>query len=289
MTDLRLPSILLLVCALPVSGAFAAPEELTYAGSSTIGMTILYEGALKGFETRTGNRFAKVDTLAGSGKGLEMVARGEVSVCGFAQPFKEEDRARGLVPHLIGYDALGIWVNQANPVGALTSEQARSIFTGRAAGWEEFGGRRAKINLYMTDPEDRKATLTLIQDILLKKQPITRKNVTLVEYSRDTLLGVAQDGDGIGAASIGLGGTFSSEFRAKLRLVRLDGVVPDKKVIEKGAYPLSRPLYMVTKGKPEGKVKEFIDFMLSPEGQAIVARNFVPARPAAPPQPASNP
>lgn len=289
MTHRTLGAVPLIACLFPLSAALGATEELTYAGSSTIAMSILYEGALRGFEARTGTRFAKVDTLAGSGKGLELVARGEVSVCGFAQPFKEEDRARGLVPHLIGHDALGIWVNQANPVRALTSDQARSIFTGRASGWEEFGGRRAKIHLYMTDPEDRKATQALIQDILLKRQPVSRTNATLVEVSRDSLLGVAQDEDGICAASIGLGGTFSTEFRAKLRLLSLDGVVPDKKAIQKGNYPLSRPLFLVTKGKPEGKIKDFIDFMLSPEGQALVARNFVPARPAPPPKPAGLP
>jgi len=44
-----------------------------------------------------------------------------------------------------------------------------------------------------------------------------------------------------------------------------------------GKYPISRPLFFYTNGQPQGRVKDFVDFALSPEGQEIVLEtDFVP-------------
>jgi phosphate transport system substrate-binding protein len=48
--------------------------------------------------------------------------------------------------------------------------------------------------------------------------------------------------------------------------------------VQNGSYPLKRPLILVTKDPPAGDVKAFLDFMLTPEAQAIVARKFVAAK-----------
>jgi phosphate transport system substrate-binding protein len=42
------------------------------------------------------------------------------------------------------------------------------------------------------------------------------------------------------------------------------------------SYPVVRPLNMVTKGEPEGLAKEFLDFIMSGEGQEIVAEEYIP-------------
>ncbi|MDD5730413.1 MAG: substrate-binding domain-containing protein, partial [Candidatus Omnitrophica bacterium] len=56
-------------------------------------------------------------------------------------------------------------------------------------------------------------------------------------------------------------------------------VQPTLENVKSGKYPISRPLLMYTKGKPEGTVKGFIDFVLSPEGQDIVKKiDFVPVK-----------
>jgi len=48
-----------------------------------------------------------------------------------------------------------------------------------------------------------------------------------------------------------------------------------------GSYPIARDLYYYTNGDPKGEIKEFIDFILSPEGQKIVEEvGYVPASPA---------
>ena len=45
------------------------------------------------------------------------------------------------------------------------------------------------------------------------------------------------------------------------------------------SYPLSRPLFMITAGEPTAPAKEFIDWVMGPDGQAIVkALDFVPIK-----------
>ena len=64
--------------------------------------------------------------------------------------------------------------------------------------------------------------------------------------------------------------------------VALDGgegfVEATEENILSGKYPLSRPLYYYTNGEPQGAVKEFVDFVMSPTGQAIVSEvGYFPA------------
>ena len=49
-----------------------------------------------------------------------------------------------------------------------------------------------------------------------------------------------------------------------------------------GTYPIARPLFMYTRGKPEGAVKKYLDWILSPEGQKIIVdKGYAPAKPIA--------
>jgi phosphate transport system substrate-binding protein len=66
--------------------------------------------------------------------------------------------------------------------------------------------------------------------------------------------------------------------RPGIKATSIDGYAPEPQHIQSGAYLLSRPLLLVSQAHPPGQVKQFIDFMLSSEGQEIVARKFVPVR-----------
>ena len=46
-----------------------------------------------------------------------------------------------------------------------------------------------------------------------------------------------------------------------------------------GSYPIARPLYMYTAGQPEGAVKDYMDWILSAEGQCIVLeKGYAPSQ-----------
>ena len=61
-------------------------------------------------------------------------------------------------------------------------------------------------------------------------------------------------------------------------MLRVEGVAPTVAAIKEQRYALAQPLYLITRGEPQGRVRQFIDFVLSPAGQAIVARYHAPIR-----------
>jgi len=60
---------------------------------------------------------------------------------------------------------------------------------------------------------------------------------------------------------------------AKIKAIEVNGIIPSKETVNSDTYPLARPLFMYTNGEPTGSVKEFIDFVMSEEGQKLVEEN----------------
>jgi phosphate transport system substrate-binding protein len=50
-------------------------------------------------------------------------------------------------------------------------------------------------------------------------------------------------------------------------------VEPTPQHIATHAYPMSRPLFLLTDGEPQGEVETFVDFMLSERGQALLRKH----------------
>jgi phosphate transport system substrate-binding protein len=101
-----------------------------------------------------------------------------------------------------------------------------------------------------------------------------------IDLPKDQIIEVSRQPNGIGTPSLGLLAAVPADVRAKVKAIAVDGIDPTDDNVQSGAYLISRPLNLATMGAPKGDVKEFIDFMLSPAGQAFVAKDFVPVRKA---------
>jgi phosphate transport system substrate-binding protein len=245
----------------------SAAAQITYGGSSTIGETIIPEAA-KAFAAKTGIPFGRIE-IQGSGKGLEMVLRGEVQLAGVARSLTLEEKQRSLYYRIIGYDAVGIYVHPTNPVTSLTKQQLKAIYTGRITNWNEVGGADAPIVCIMIWGAKRSMMIEFQENILDGAPYRTdRKEVDRQPDAVDALL---PEPYGITALS-------PAFARPGIKVVSIDGFVPEPQHIRSGAYLLSRPLLLVSPAHPPGAVKQFIDFLLGPEGQEIVARKFVSVR-----------
>jgi phosphate transport system substrate-binding protein len=77
---------------------------------------------------------------------------------------------------------------------------------------------------------------------------------------------VELDPDAIGFISLGL----VKEYNVKA--VNLDGIAPTNANVANGSYSLSRPFLFITKGESTGKARQFIDFILSKDGQDVLVR-----------------
>lgn len=250
--------------------------DISYSGSSTIGTSVMKAGAVAAFQAKTGIKFTKVDE-PGSGKGLKALLAGEVPLAGVSRPLKPEEKKEKLVGTAIGYDAVAVFVNKDNPVNNLSKEQLKGIFTGKIRNWKEVGGKDAPIAPNTEILGEKRATTEFFQEMAMDGAAYGN-GFKEIDLPRDQIVDVASVPNSICGASLGLLAATSKDVQAKVKAISVNGVGPDDKNIQSGAYLISRPLLLVTKGLPKDEVKEFINFMLSSEGQSIVAKNFVPVR-----------
>jgi len=247
--------------------ATAPVRTITYDGSTTISNKIL-PLALPVLEQRNG---VKVQVeRSGTGKGLKAMLAGQADVAGLARALSPEERGQRPFVAIIGYDALGVWVNDANPVKALTRAQLRDLFTGTVTNWKQVGGRDQPVVVCTEHLLSERATLEAFRQLILDGAAFGPGKQ--LEDPTDCLKFVAHEPGSVTPATM-------AYAIPGARALLIDGLGPVPEHIRTSAYPLTRPLLLVTRDAPTGPVKEFIDFMVSSEGQALVAQGgFVPAR-----------
>lgn len=204
----------------------------------------------------------------GSGVGVQKVGEGLVDIGNTGRPLTPEEISRyGLRSFAFAIDGVAVAVHPSNPVQALTSDQARAIFAGRITNWQEVGGPAAAINLYGRD--EASGTREVFWEKLLQKGPVAPKT-NIVPSNGAMKVAIAQDPYAIGYLGIG-------HVDQTVKTIKLDGVEPTQENARTGVYPVTRKLYMNTKGEPKPLAKAFIDFIYSPAGLEIVSKHgYIP-------------
>lgn len=272
-------SLALVIAALailfPAAGAFSG--ELRYVGSSTLGMGVLNAGAVEEFQKKTGFSFAAIEN-SGSGKGIQALVNGETPLAGVSRFLTAEEKKMKLAGKVIGYDAIAVFVHVDNPVESLTKRELKEIFTGRITNWQEVGGGSASILPTTEVLTAGRATAEMFQEIVMDGAPYG-SGFKEIDLPRDQIVELAANRNGICAVSYGLLAAVPPEVRAQVKAVGVNGLRPTYRSLKNGSYLISRPLLLVTREAPKGPVKAFIRFMMSPDGQSFVGRNFLPVRP----------
>ncbi len=227
-------------------------------------------------------------TGGGSGTGIAAMINGTVDIANASRAMKpaeiERAKAKGIEPvqHVVALDAIAVVVHPSNPVDELTIDQLSDIFTGKITNWREVGGEDRPI-VILSRESNSGTHVYFLEHVVRKGQ---KDNDAL--FSPDTLLMPSSEG-------------ISAEIRQNPNAIGYDGlgyVTPDQKTIavartagqpyvqptvetvKDGSYPIARELYMYTDGQPTGAIKDYLDWILSPEGQAIVRElGFVPLEP----------
>lgn len=172
---------------------------------------------------------------------------------------------KGLFEIPIALDGIVIIVNRANPLPGLTIEQVRDIFAGRVKNWRELGGRAHSITVISR--EDGSGTRASFEEKVMTGEAHHAEPVSadaLVQDSNGAVREiVADDPDAIGYISFGL-------VDDRVRALALDGVAPSESTIRTSAYPVTRKFLFLTVHEPAGCSKQFIDFVLSPQGQQVL-------------------
>ncbi|MGQ9553280.1 MAG: phosphate ABC transporter substrate-binding protein [Anaerolineae bacterium] len=198
----------------------------------------------------------------GSTAGIEAALTHTADIGMSSRDLKEKERGAGLTSEPIAYDAIAIVVHLDNPVSALTSEQVRAIFSGRIGNWRQVGGEDRPIIIITR--EEGSGTRGAFEEMLMKGERIS--DLALRQDSNGAVrVIVSSDRAAIGYISLGIVGNV-------VKPVALDGVLPSVEAALAGQYPLVRPFLFVLNGQPSRPAQRFIDFVLSADAQAILAK-----------------
>jgi phosphate transport system substrate-binding protein len=203
----------------------------------------------------------------GSAVGIQSANSGAAQI-GMADLVQLPDEAKTLTATVVAKDGIAIVVNPKNKIANLTTEQVRDIFNGKIRNWKEVGGNDAPIDV--VSREAGSGTRSSFEQIV---KNISLKSDALIQDSNGTIREtVANDPNSVGYLSHGL-------INEKVKPLLLDGLEPSTENIIAGKYKLVRPIFLLVKGSMQGEVKNFIDYILSDEGQqTIKSDGLLPAK-----------
>lgn len=226
-------------------------------------------------------------TGGGSGTGIASLLAGTCDIAELSRELKPEEiamaTAKGFEPQqvTVALDGLAVVVHPKNPISQLTLEQLAAVFSGAVKNWKEIGG--ADLPIVVLSREVNSGTHVYFKEHVLRRN----QGGSRVEFAANALLlpssqaiadEVAQNPSAIGYYGMGY-----ISPREKALLVAEDGaspyVEPTVENVVSQAYPISRPLLMVTRGQAQGLAADFLDYVLGPDGQKVVLKiDFVPVK-----------
>ena len=212
-------------------------------------------------------------TGGGSGVGIAALIEGTTDIAQSSRKIKFDEKqkmqegGKTAKEVIIAYDALAIVVHPQNKVNNLTREQLEGIFTGKIKNWKEVGGDDMPIVPYAR--ETSSGTYEFFKESVLRNRnymngimsmPATGAIIQSISQTRGAIgyVGFAYLTPGVKAihVSYNQGKTF---------------VAPTVANAKNETYPIVRPLLYYYATASEALVKPFVDFVLSAEGQKIVA------------------
>jgi phosphate transport system substrate-binding protein len=259
-------------------GKAAQKVQLTIKGSDTV--LPLSQQEAEAYMKK--NADASITVVGGgTGVGLSALQEGNTDIAMASRALKTDEKLKlkeakkDIKEEIIAYDALMVIVNPNNKVGQLTREQLEGIFTGKIRNWKEVGGDNEKIVVYSR--ESSSGTYEFFKDHVLNKKNYA-PDVMMMPATGSIVQSIGQTKGAIGY--IGL--AYETKEVKPLSVSYDQGktfVAPSVAAAKDKSYPISRPLYYFYESKNESKVKPFIDYILSDEGQKIVESvGYIPVK-----------
>jgi phosphate transport system substrate-binding protein len=266
----------MILAALAVAGCLAAascngasqfsapPVTLRIAGSSA--MRPLLEDLATAYEIEHPNVTVAL-TGGDSETGLQALARDEAEIAAVSWQVEGDETG----PHQatpIARDALTIIASPENPASGLTILQLRAIFRGELLDWQAVGGSNAEPEVISREDGsgDRAAFEALVMG---------GDRVTLNARVLPTAAAVAEY---VAAHPAAIGYVSMAQDDGQVNALRIEGAAPTAENVRSGAYHLNRLLYLYVPRQAPAATRAFLDFVLSPAGQSIVAQHYASLR-----------
>lgn len=223
----------------------------------------------------------------GSLEGIHQLVKHKADLAYTSFQLTEAHTASGLIGAAYCRDAVAVVVNPSNRKSDLTRAELKAIFTGNQDIWEGgtgvvvlirdgYSGTRKFFEKKIIGEEEYIPAYVTVEkkgEGMLLTPPFTSFKppfFPLIKSSQELLFSLSKIRGAIAYLSVG-------SIPLESRAVKIDGVAPTTENIKSGQYLLSRTPMLVTLGKPAGEARQFIDFILSSEGQKIVKRmGYIP-------------
>lgn len=269
MKSISIGLLSLAMIVLCVTSDIFAAKPITIKGSDT--MLLLGQRWAEIYMEKNPGVVLQV-TGGGSGVGIAALINGSTNICQSSRDIKDSERQKlrdrtfttGVeIP--VAKDGVTLYVNEKNSVSELTLNQIKGVYTGKITNWNQVGGPNSKIIVY--GRENSSGTYIFLREKALNNEDYTSSMQSLPGTSA-VVNAVARDVKGIG-----FGGAAYAKGVKELAIKTDTGsYIPTAETVKNGQYPLARNLYWYLPLKPSGDIAKLVDWVLSPEGQAIVSQ-----------------
>ncbi len=218
----------------------------------------------------------------GSGTGITGLINKTCDIADHSREWKQKEIdlawEKGVSPRffIVAVDGVSIIVNEKNPLVKLTMADVGAIYRGDVKNWKAVGGPDKAVSLY--GRQSNSGTYVFMQEHVLGNKNYST-DMKEMNGNAQIIEGILQDEGGIGYVGVGYLFDENGKIRKGLKVLDISrqpggqAYSPlDKAAVDSGNYPVSRPLFQATNGKPNADVAAFIAWETGPEGQKIVER-----------------
>jgi len=255
------------------TNGMAEEESLSISGCKTA--TVSIQSLAHGLQNDL--PFSTRIVPTGNINGLKRLLSGEADLAVTAKdpkylakkfPFVAENLARF---HVVPYarDSYVVIVNHENPISDISKSDLQRIYMGEINNWKQLGGKDGEIWPLRLDPKIGSGLAHLFQMEVLGPQKKFSKKVRLMHSPRIAADYVRKFPNTITYSSF-------SDLPGDLKIISINGITPTRETILNGTYPAVLTHYFVAMGLPVGNAKEFIDRVISPEGQKMISEFSFP-------------
>lgn len=163
----------------------------------------------------------------------------------------------------IAVDGLVLVVHPENPVDGLSSGQAQAILGGRIQNWRDIGGPDLAIEV--VGRERGSGARAILNQRIMGEQRLDI-NARIATGDAGLRQVVSTTPGAIGYSMLGA--------VQGLRILALDGIIPSPESVADQSYPLSSPLYFVSRAEPDGDLRAFLAWLQSPDGQSVLGEKY---------------
>lgn len=219
-------------------------------------------------------------TGGGSGTGISAMINGTVDIANASRVMSEEEieaaRENGVEPieFVVGYDALAIFLHEDNPIDSITIAELRAIY-GEGGAADSWGALEVQVpgcssdEIVRVSRQNNSGTYQYFKEAVLGEDGEYKLGSRDMHGSKDVVDLVENT-----PCAIGYSGLAYQTPDIHMPCVAAEEgaacVTPSVETAIDGSYPIARPLMMYTAGQPQGAVKEYMDWILSEEGQCLI-------------------